>query len=179
MHLLCGCEDCRQALQWGFLKGGEKPDPLPKAYYMRSDIIEVKGRDKMLVVMLREDGLSRRVYCKNCYSLIGIDHPDYKDNVLLIFPGHCINNCDLTTPLSCMLFMQDYSEDVGPIPDDKVPVFQSLRFPQELDRLMSIESAAITWREATEPPDGITFAALIESLGPPLVLNLERGKNLT
>ena len=45
----CGCEDCRQALQWAYKNGGIKPDALPRWYYMRSDIIDVKGRDKMIV----------------------------------------------------------------------------------------------------------------------------------
>src|SRR5215472_110729 len=53
VSFLCGCEDCRQALQWGFINGGVKPDPLPRLYYMRSDIIGVKGRNKMIVVKLR------------------------------------------------------------------------------------------------------------------------------
>ena len=50
LQMLCGCEDCRQALQWGYKNGGAKPKPLPRLYYMRSDIIDVKGRDKMVVV---------------------------------------------------------------------------------------------------------------------------------
>src|SRR5215472_10910200 len=28
VSFLCGCEDCRQALQWGFKNGGVEPDPL-------------------------------------------------------------------------------------------------------------------------------------------------------
>jgi len=54
VSFLCGCQDCRQALQWGFKNGGVKPDPLPRLYYMRSDIIDVKGRNKMISVKLRE-----------------------------------------------------------------------------------------------------------------------------
>jgi hypothetical protein len=178
LHLLCGCEDCRQALQWGYKNGGIKPDPLPRLYYMRSDILAVKGRERMVVVKLREDGLSSRIYCTNCYSILGGDHPSYKDNVFLNFPKHCRNEGDLTAPLSLMMFMHDYSEDMGPIPVEKVPVFQSLRYPQERGRLFSIAVAANTWRKPTEPSEGITFRALIESLGLPLVLNLEKGKNL-
>ena len=53
VSFLCGCEDCRQALQWGFKNGGVKPDTLPRLYYMRSDITDVKGRDKMVAVKLR------------------------------------------------------------------------------------------------------------------------------
>jgi hypothetical protein len=115
MCVLCGCEDCRQALQWGYKNGGIKPDSLQRAYYMRSDIIDVKGRDKMVVVKLREDGRSRRIYCTNCYSLLGIDHPFLKDNVFASFPKHCINNGDLTAPLSAI-----FSEGIGPIPVENV-----------------------------------------------------------
>ena len=63
----------------GVKNGGVKPDPLPRLYYMRSDIIDVNGRDKMIVVKLREDGRSRRIYCTTCYSILGVDHPGYKD----------------------------------------------------------------------------------------------------
>jgi hypothetical protein len=145
---------------------------------MPSNIVDVKGRDKMVVVKLLEDGVSRRIYCANCYSVLGTDHPAYKDNVFLSFPKHCVNDGDLTAPLSAILFMNDYSESIGPIPVENVPVFQSLRFPQELDRLFSIEAAADTWREPMEPATGITLGALIESLGPPLVLKLQKGKDL-
>ena len=36
--LFCGCEDCRQAGQWGYSKGGPLPDRLQKLIYVRSDI---------------------------------------------------------------------------------------------------------------------------------------------
>ena len=39
-------------------------------------------------------------------------------------------------------------------------------------------AVANAFREPTEPTKGITLSALIESLGPPLVLNLEKGKDL-
>jgi len=143
---------------------------------MRSDLTEVRGREKMVVVKLREDGVSKRVYCTSCYSVLGVDCPAYMNSVFLSFPKHCINDGDLSVPPSLMLFMHDYTEDIGPIPVDKVPVFQSLRFPQEMDRIMSIEAAKNTWfNERTEPAPGLTFTALIDSLCPPLVLGLEKG----
>ena len=112
VSFLCGCEDCRQALQWGFKNGGIKPDPLPRIYYMRSDIIDVKGRDKMIVVKLREDGRSRRIYCTNCYSILGVDHPGYKNNIFLNFPKHCINRGDLTVPLTAIVQMIDIRREL-------------------------------------------------------------------
>ena len=175
---LCGCEDCRQALQWAYKNGGIKPDALPRWYYMRSDIIDVKGRDKMIVRKLREDGVVRRIYCANCYSLLGNVHPIYQNNIFGSLPKHCINSGDLTAPLSVIFFMNDYSESIGPIPVDNVPIFQSLRFPQEVDRLLAIPAVANSFKPPTEPIAGITMSALMESLGPPLVLNLEKGKDL-
>ena len=132
LHMLCGCEDCRQALQWGYKNGGTKPAPLPRIYYMRSDIIDVKGRDKMVVVKLREDGAVRRVYCTNCYSILGHVHALFNNNVFGNFVEHCVNTGDLTAPLSAILFMNDYPESIGPIPVENAPVFHSLRFPRRL-----------------------------------------------
>jgi hypothetical protein len=179
VSFLCGCEDCRQALQWGFKNGGAKPDPLPRLYYMRSDITDVKGREKMVAVKLREDGRSTRVYCTNCYFILGVDNPSYRDNIFLSFPEHCINTGDLTVPLTAMVNMIDYSEKIGPLPVEEVPIFHTFRgFPQERARWLSIPAIANAFRDPTEPPEGIMMSALIQSLGPPLVLNLEKGKDL-
>lgn len=178
MHLLCGCEDCRQALQWAHTKGGAMPVDLPRVYYLPSDILEVIGQDQMILVKLRADGVSERIFCRNCYSIIAIDHPDYGDSVLMIFEGYCMTDADLSAPLSMMLYMHDYPESAGPVPDEKVPVFQSLRFPQEQERMMAIKAASDTWRPRSEPPIGITLRTLIARLGPPLVLNLEKGMSL-
>ena len=90
--------------------------------------------------------------------------------------GHCVNSGDLTAPLSAILFMNDYPESIGPIPVEDAPVFHSLRFPQEVDRLFSIAAVANSFKPPTEPTKGITMGALMESLGPPLVLNLEKVK---
>ena len=51
----CGCEDCRQALQYGHSHGGIKPDPLPELFYMASDIIEVRGKESMKALQLRDE----------------------------------------------------------------------------------------------------------------------------
>jgi hypothetical protein len=75
--------------------------------------------------------------------------------------------------------MNDYPESIGPIPAENAPVFHSLRFPQEVDRLFSIAAVANSFKPPTEPTKGITMGALMESLGPPLVLNLEKGQDLS
>ena len=83
LSLLCGCEDCRQALEWGATNGAPRPSLLPSLFYLRSDIRKVKGREKMKAVQLREGARSTRVYCQDCYSVLGVDHPAYSNNVFM------------------------------------------------------------------------------------------------
>ena len=63
LSLLCGCEDCRQALAWGAAQGGRSADPLPHLFYIRSDITCVQGLEFMQPVQLRGEAKSTRVYC--------------------------------------------------------------------------------------------------------------------
>ena len=41
----CGCEDCRQAAEWGHYKGGPIPEKLQKLIYVRSDIKKIEGKN--------------------------------------------------------------------------------------------------------------------------------------
>ena len=180
LYLQCGCEDCRQALQWGHMKGGVEPDPLPQLYYLRSDIVDVKGKDYMKAFKLREDGRSTRISCIECYSVLGVDHPVYQSNVFLNFPKHCNNGGDLSIPLVAYIHMADYPDE-GPVPTEDVPLFVSTRFPQERQRLLSlpeVKYAFHAFKELTEPIRGMTLTSLIESLGPVTVLDLAKGESV-
>ena len=180
-HLFrCGCHDCRQALNWGHAKGGVKPDPLPDLYYMPSDIIEVRGKEFMQSFQLREVdpelmGVSRRIYCTECYSIIGVDHEAYEDSVFLNFPKHCENKGDLSAPLTAYVMMIDYTEEIGPMPTEDVPLFTTLKFQQEEDRLFGIPVVAESFSTREAPLEGITFSALINEIGGTEVLGLEEG----
>ena len=110
-YFRCGCEDCRQGIEWGAAKGTVLPDQLPHGYYIPADITSIKGKEFMSAYKLREDGRSIRVYCNKCWSLIGIEHPAYHSNVFYIFPKHCVAECDLSVPLTAILFMKDYTKD--------------------------------------------------------------------
>ena len=173
----CGCEDCRQALQWGYKNGGVEPDLLPRVYYMRSDIVDIKGKGHMKAFKLREVGRSTRIYCMKCYSVLGVDHPVYESNVFLNFPKYCNNGGDLSTPLAAYIHMTDYSDD-GPLPTEDVPLFVSTRFPQERQRLLSIPAVGNAWKKPTEPIKGMTLTSLIESLGAVTVIELVKGETV-
>ena len=173
----CGCEDCRQALQWGYKNGGVEPDLLPRVYYMRSDIVDIKGKGHMKAFKLRQVGRSTRIYCMKCYSVLGVDHPVDESNVFLNFPKYCNNGGDLSTPLAAYIHMTDYSDD-GPLPTEDVPLFVSTRFPQERQRLLSIPAVGNAWKKPTEPIKGMTLTSLIESLGSVTVLELVKGETV-
>ncbi len=176
----CGCQDCRQALEWGHSKGAVKPDALPDLLYMASDIVDIRGKAFMQSYQLRNDdpsvlGMSRRIYCIECYSIIGVDHPAYQDNVFLNFPKHCKNTGDLSVPLSAYVNMVDYTEEIGPMPTEDVPLFATLRFTQEVKRLFAIPAVAKALSPPEALPEGINFSHLIEETGGTKVLDFETG----
>ena len=179
----CGCQDCRQALEWGHANGGVKPDPLPDLLYMLSDIINVRGKEFMKAYQLRDDdpsllGMSRRIYCTSCYSMIGVDHPAYENNVFLNFPKHCENEGNLNVPLTAYVMMIDYTEEIGPLPTEDVPLFTTLRFQQEADRVFGIPEVANAFSPRKTPLEGITFSELIEQVGGTEILDLRAGQDL-
>ena len=175
-YFRCGCEDCRQGAEWGSSKGSVQPDQLPHLYYIPADITATKGKELMSAYKLREDGRSTRLYCSQCWSLIAVDHPAYQSSVFLIFPKHCRTNCDLSVPLTAILFMKDYPKEYEPPPEDDVPLFYSFEYNQERNRFRSLPTVANTFKQRTDPLKGINFTALIESLGTPKILDLEKGK---
>ena len=174
--VLCACEDCRQALSWGASKGGDKPELLVFGCYMRSDIARVKGQSEMRAVQLRDDARSTRVYCSSCYSVIGVDHPVYEDNVFLMWPKHCQTTCDVDLEPTAVLFLKDYPEEIAPVPSEEIPVFHTLLYPQERTRFTSIPIVANTLCPPSSPPKGQTLRQLIDSLGGVETLGLDRGQ---
>ena len=177
-YIRCGCEDCRQGLEWARTKGGVELDQLPHLYYIPADIISIKGKDFMEAYKLRSEGRSTRLYCDSCYSLMGVEHPNYQSNVFLIFPRHCKTNCDLSISLTAIICMIDYPENYDPPPEDDVPLFYSRKFKQEQKRWSQISLVAANFKQRTKPRKGISFTELIESVGPPKILDLEKGKRL-
>ncbi len=177
-YFRCGCEDCRQGAEWGASKGGLVPDHLPHLYYIPADIISIKGKEFMNTYKLREDGRSIRLYCNQCWSLMAVDHPAYQSNVFLIFPKHCNTDCDLSVTLTAIIFMKDYLKNYQPPAEDDVPLFYSFEYDQEMNRFFSLPIVSTTFKQRTNALDGINFTSLIDSLGPPKILDLEKGKRL-
>ena len=127
----CGCNSCRQKIQFGHAKGGRECSPLPKLVYMSSSIDAVDGQHLMPALQLRESADSTQVYCASRWAIIGVDHVGYPNNIFMKFPEFCINDGDLSVPLAAYINMPDYGDDLGPAPSEDIPLFESVRYNQE------------------------------------------------
>ena len=174
LSLLCGCEDCRQALEWGATNGAPRPSLLPSLFYLRSDIRKVKGREKMKAVQLREGARSTRVYCQDCYSVLGVDHPAYSNNVFMFFKNHCETNFKLTHKAVAAIYLEDLPPNERHLIPNDIPLFYS--FPREREKFRSINAVSNSFKEPDTSPRGYSFGDLINSLGQIEVLQLDPGK---
>ena len=173
--LFCGCEDCRQAGQWGYSKGGPLPDRLQKLIYVRSDIKDVEGIKYMHAYQLRNNSSSTRIYCKECYSIIGIDHINYKDIVFMLIPKLCKTDLDLSIKPVAAIFMNDYPyKDISMISDDVLFLkdFKDENINNKYNALMS------PLRAKYLKPRGISFKQLINEVEGVTVLNLKKGEEI-
>lgn len=175
MSLYCACKDCRQAIKWGELRGGKAPKKLQQPVYVRSDIISVDGENLMKPFQLRNPAKSTRIYCTNCYSILGVNHPTYVNNVFMFFPEHCAADMDLSIKPCAVTNMLSYThEEKADLPTN-IPVFYSFSYPQERDRFFSIPEVGKAFSKPTKPAVGKTFEELIKSLGDIEILNLDIG----
>ena len=174
----CGCNSCRQKIQFGQAKGGREFVPLPKLFYMPSVITSIKGKKHLQAFQLRENTDSTQIYCTKCWAILGVDHVNYPDSTFLNFPEFCVNTGDLSVPLSAYIMMSDYNEDIGPEPTESVPLFESLRYQQERDRLFALADPQKTFSESDQPLAGYTFRSLLADLDPPTILNISESSNV-
>ncbi len=173
--LYCACEDCRQAGEWGHTKGGRKPEKLQKLIYIRSDIKKIDGLDLMRSYQLRANAYSTRIYCKKCFSIIGIDHPNYKDTVFMIIPYLCKTNLNINITPVATIQMQDYIFKNKKKINSKILLmndFKDTNLNKKFNKLMN------QVRPRYRIPKGISFKELLSKLGEPTILNLKKGEKL-
>ena len=173
LTIYCACVDCRNALEWCEKRGGQKPSEIPQLIYLRSDIVSFCGAKYMGAFQLRRDAKSTRVYCKKCFSILGVDHPAYSDNVFMCFTGHCRLNLSNDIAPSAAIYLNDLShKQISKFPEN-LPVFYSFAYEQELTRFRQIPAVKLAFNPPDEKPKGIFFQDLINSLGQIQVLNLD------
>jgi len=175
MSLFCACKDCRQAIKWGELRGGKTIQKLPQLIYVRSDIISVVGEKSMKPYQLRKSAKSTRVYCNKCFSILGIDHPTYADNVFMFFPYHCKTDMNLSIAPCATLNISSYlHSEPADIPTN-MPIFYNFDYVQESKRFLSLPEVQEVFRDPVKNVVGKTFSTIIKNLGDIKILNLEVG----
>ena len=175
MSLYCACKDCTQAIKWGEINGGRPPQRLPQAVYIRSDIIAVEGESYMKAVELRRPARSTMVYCTKCYSILGVIHPSYSNNVFMFFPNHCDAALDLSIKPCAVIHTSSYRyNDEREIPSG-IPLFKNWDDPREREKFLNIPDVKRSFREPLNSPVGRTLEDVIASIGEIEVLNLEIG----
>ena len=177
-HFQCGCNSCRQKIQFGEIKGGRKTKPLPELFLMPSRLREAKGVEHMKAYKLRGDAASTQVYCTQCWAILGIDQTGYHNKIFLIFPEFCETTADLSLPLVAYIWMEDYNDSIGPAPTEDVPLFESMRYEQEYKRAFSIPEIGNTFAPPDAPITGFTFRSVVEALAQPTILGVQEQDNI-
>ena len=176
--LLCACEDCRLALSWASQFGGKPPDNLLYSIYLRSDFAEVTGLNSMRTTQLRDNARSTRIYCKKCYSCIGIDHINYANNVFMIQPDYCEQDFSTWIEPKAVIFLCDYPEKTVPLPSENIPIFHTFKYPQERQRFLDITPIGETLAPPKFPAVGKTIREIIATLNNTENLALQSGDEL-
>ena len=170
LSLLCGCTDCREALKWCSKKGGLEPVSLPELIYVKSDIVYTFGLEYLQAFQLRHNARSTRVYCKECFSVIGVDHKSYRDNVFMFFKDHCVTTCDLCIKPSAAIYLKEL-KDTNQISKLKnIPLIMSFS-QKETQQFRSIKAVSGSFNEIKRPRYGQTLKSVIKSISKMEILN--------
>lgn len=121
---------------------------------------------------------STQIYGTKYRAILSVDHVNYPDSTFLNFPEFCVNTGDLSVPLSAYIMTSDYNEDVGPEPTESVPLFESLRYQNEGDRLFALSDPQKTFSEPDQQLAGSTVRSLLAGLHPPTIRNISERSNI-
>jgi hypothetical protein len=103
---------------------------------------------------LRNKAKSTRVYCSKCFSILGIDHSTYANNVFMFLPDHCKTDIDLSITPCATLNISSYSySEPAEIPAN-IPVFHNFDYAQESKRFLEIPEVYEAFKEPIKPTVG-------------------------
>ena len=154
---------------------------IPTLSYWPNDILATEGEKHMGLFRLRDSPgsaayQSTRCVAMCCYSTLLVHHPNYRDNVCMVFEP-AVKLSVPPVPIDARIYMCDYDEEErGPLPPvpDGCPVTDQGPTKAGID---TGRFAAQPFLTPVEPRIGSdTMQALFERLGEPMVLNLEEGE---
>ena len=172
--LICACEDCRQALEWAQKQGGVKPNALPKLVYVDSNIESFSGLENMRAFQMRKGSKSTRLYCKECFSILAVDHPNYNDERFMFFENHCSTTLDTFLKPNAVTYLDHLPEGSKEIIPSELPQFGDLDKPDQWEEFAALlEKTA--YPSSVKEGRGIRLTNILDKVGHIEVLNLEPG----
>ena len=163
----------------GFSEGGPNVPVIPTLSYWDNDIVVIRGEEHLKVVLLREDGRSKRTTATCCFSTLMVDHPYYSGVMFMLFEDACRVQQDepdvpptKTRPAESRIYLKDFDTSRGTLPEfrgDPTRVHQTC-CPEYIKG----------WNRKSSPtldnPSGEKIQALFERI-PEMILDLIRQKN--
>ena len=172
--LICACEDCRQALEWAQKQGGVKPNDLPKLIYVDSNIESFSGLENMRAFQLRKGSKSTRVYCKECFSILAVDHPNYNNERFMFFENHCSTTLDTSLKPNAITYLDHLPEGSKEIIPSDLPQFRDLDKPDQWEEFADLlEKTA--YPSCAKEGKGIRLFNILDKIGHIEVLGLKPG----
>ena len=172
--LICVCEDCRQALEWAQKQGGVKPNALPKLVYVHSNIESFSGLENMRAFQLRKGSKSTRLYCKECFSILAVDHPDYNNDRFMFFENHCSTTLDTSLKPNAITYLDHLPEGSKEIIPGDLPQFRDLDMPDQWEEFAALLEKTASPSSVREGK-GLRLYNILEKICHIEVLNLEPG----
>ena len=172
--LICACEDCRQALEWAQKQGGVKPNALPKLVYVDSNIESFSGLENMRAFQMRKGSKSTRLYCKECFSILAVDHPNYNDERFMFFENHCSTTLDTSLKPNAVTYLDHLPEDSKDIISSDIHQFRDLDKPDQWEEFADLLEKTASPSSVREGK-GIRLHNKLDNIGHIEVLNLEPG----
>ena len=160
--------------------GGPDVPIVPTLSYWDNDIEVVRGEEHLRVVLLREDGRSKRTTATCCFSTLMVDHPGYNSVMFMLFEEACmIQDDDPDVPptkirlAESRIYFKDFDTSRGKLPEfggDPSRVHQTC-CPKYINGWNSKSSPTL------ENPSGEKIQSLFERI-PQMILGLEEGKRI-
>ena len=193
----CCCVDCFDKNVWSCRAGGV---PLPQGRgphgtgtpldlrYFPNRLVVTSGQEKLAFNRLREGSASTNMICRECKSLLCVDHPRYDTNVVLMFPEYCplIGADPLPRPMM-RVHVKDWPRDemvsLEPLPgtwyeDGQRRVTIPWRCSSLVKYVLGSQQAARAFGTPPAPEmPGVSFQSLRDEAGAVDVLGLPEGTN--
>ena len=176
----CCSVDCYQHLEWVSVMGGPKVPIVPTLSYWDNDIDVVRGEEHLRVVLLREEGRSKRTTAICCFSTLMVDYPGYSGVMFMLFEEACRGQEDApdvpptkTRPAESRIFLKDFDTSRGEIPEfkgDPARVHQTC-CPEYIKGWNRVSSPTL------DNPSGEKVQSLFQRI-PEITFGLEEGKRI-